>query len=800
MQWMIFSILLMLLGLLLSWFYAPGKKMACLMGFGVFLSCFLYAAYYVADYFTGRGFDESVFFHLKVGLAGAGFGEYFSLIVVLFLLLICVFFVVLWWGGRMGRRGLVASVKPVAALFSIFFLFCSLMINPAIQDVYSHYKCTVSCGGVIDAGSLPEEFFYETPVINHKKNLVYIYLESLEATYLDETLFPGLLPNLQSLKSKAVNYTDIRQVTHTGWTIAGMVASQCGFPLFSSSHGNALSGMDFFLPRATCLPDILKSQGYHLEYYGGADLEFAGKGNYYRTHKFDVVKGRDELRSSLADEQVMSAWGLYDDALFSIIKNQYDRLSAARSPFALFGLTLDTHHPRGHISPACTGIEYAAGDNAMLNAVHCADFLVGDLIQYLLSSPYKNNTLVVISSDHLAMRNDVWKELNQRERKNLFMVFDPSRNKAGQEINHSGSLLDVAPTLLDYMDTGIEGLGFGRNLNAKASTLLVAKENIDDYLLDHQDVVHNFWSYPSIDKGISYRSSDKAYIQLGRRRLSIPVMLSINEANEVSGVTLLAQGQSNLSQYLEKKTQGDRLVWVDRCEVMSIYALLPEAIEESYCMAPFVVGSIDINVTPLKGEVFVSENSLVRGFEHAELNASSHRERLTALRVYKESDANRFAYLNFPVDVLKEKEVVVLSSAYNHGKSYVEIDGKTLPSDRGLSLIGFDSEGDFVQLDHIDYCALPEDSAEAELMSQRFSSSLHKSINSANASILLVHDSLTCTSHNPLSSVAENLGLSYLAKVAFRQPYVAVLSPERPAQEFYTSVMGRLRVRLLPSN
>ncbi|WP_252720044.1 hypothetical protein, partial [Shigella sonnei] len=44
----------------------------------------------------------------------------------------------------------------------------------------------------------------------------------------------------------------------TDYTIAGMVASQCGIPLFAPFEGNASASVSSFFPQNICLGDILK--------------------------------------------------------------------------------------------------------------------------------------------------------------------------------------------------------------------------------------------------------------------------------------------------------------------------------------------------------------------------------------------------------------------------------------------------------------------------------------------------------------------------------------------------------------
>ena len=74
----------------------------------------------------------------------------------------------------------------------------------------------------------------------------------------------NLLPELTKLKTEATVYTDVRQRPGTGWTIAGMVASQCGFSVqvntpFSGNTRLAASERPY--ESAKCLGDVAKELG-----------------------------------------------------------------------------------------------------------------------------------------------------------------------------------------------------------------------------------------------------------------------------------------------------------------------------------------------------------------------------------------------------------------------------------------------------------------------------------------------------------------------------------------------------------
>lgn len=80
-----------------------------------------------------------------------------------------------------------------------------------------------------------------------------------------------------------------------------MVASQCGIPLFAPFDGNASSAVSTFYPENVCLGDVLKAAGYSNSFYQGAELAFAGKDTFLKSHGFDHIYGFKELREQVAD-------------------------------------------------------------------------------------------------------------------------------------------------------------------------------------------------------------------------------------------------------------------------------------------------------------------------------------------------------------------------------------------------------------------------------------------------------------------------------------------------------------------
>src|SRR5690606_6752566 len=98
-------------------------------------------------------------------------------------------------------------------------------------------------------------------------------------------------------------------------------------------------------------------------------------------------------------------------------------LSRAGQPFMLTTLTMDTHHPAGHLPVACKRTRYRSGhgDIGLLHALKCTDRLISRLVDRIRSSEFAADTLVVVASDHLAMPNHLSHLLEEMPRENLLL-------------------------------------------------------------------------------------------------------------------------------------------------------------------------------------------------------------------------------------------------------------------------------------------------------------------------------------------------------------------------------------------
>jgi hypothetical protein len=415
----------------------------------LYLLSFYYASQFISYYLQGSYFNQQYLFHLNLTTLRESLAAYYALMFLLVGWTICVLFGFYYFRERLPR-----SNHSLPALAGLFVL--ALMLDPGLRpSVFAMANSALSPQiDSLNAIAWEELRLDQDALTNTKftstagKNLLFVFLEGFEAIYTDEDLFPGLTPNLQALNEEGWQLDNMRQVAGSGWTVAGLVSSLCGTPLlYESSFGGNEVLFSRMLDKATCLPDVLNSAGYKQIFMGGAALDFASKGSFLREHGFDTTLGRHELVNELADPDYVTGWGLYDDSLFSQALEQFNSLAASEQPFNLTLLTVDTHHPIGEPSASCS--EYNQIDNSILHAVHCTDFLLGKFLDQVKAHPAYEDTVVVIVSDHLAMRNNAFPLFPENYQRRLYFKVLNSNVAAEQEI--FATPMDISPTVLQLL-------------------------------------------------------------------------------------------------------------------------------------------------------------------------------------------------------------------------------------------------------------------------------------------------------------------------------------------------------------
>ncbi|MCB1890415.1 MAG: sulfatase-like hydrolase/transferase [Rhodocyclaceae bacterium] len=328
------------------------------------------------------------------------------------------------------------------------------------------------------------------------RSLVMIYVESLENTYADPARFGrDLLARLNRLKPHGVSFDNYREKRGAHFTIAGIVATQCGVPLRSlgmfggNDQGEQASR---FLPRARCLGDILHDRGYTNVFLNGSSLAFAGVGKFFEDHHYDRIMGREEWLALGARAEDMSGWGLHDDDLFARAREELDRLVARKRPFNLSVLTIDTHHPYGLLSHRCSG----KGVSDFEGIVECSANQVAEFVEHIIERGLLDQVAIVIQGDHLAMGNTAYEKLIAEPNRTVFNLLingDRRLAKNTEDVTH----FDMLPTVLDLIGLEVDGdrLGIGYSAIGRPAAPRPSDRlaRLDDVLFNRSDAYLRLW-------------------------------------------------------------------------------------------------------------------------------------------------------------------------------------------------------------------------------------------------------------------------------------------------------------------
>lgn len=363
-------------------------------------------------------------------------------------------------------------IISVCALFchSIYYAITTLGI-----DEYVSYKKDVT--------TIYEDYYIDPNSVtisndDNPRNLIYIYLESMENSYTSKELggHQGVnyIPNLTSLAEANISFShnDVlggaNVTTGASWTMGALFSSTTGAPFSLPVEGNSMSTFQNFTPGITSLGDILEDKGYTQVFLCGSDGTFGGRQNYFEQHgNYNVIDYYDMIDKGYIDEDYYVWWGIEDQKLYEIAKKELLSLANHDAPFNFTMLTVDTHHVDGYVCDICE----STYPDQLANVVQCADNQIQDFISWCKEQDFYDNTTIVIVGDHLRMDSSLVADFDDRKTYNCFI--NSAKEPIGSTKNRTFTSLDFFPTALSAMGFEIEGnrLGFGTDLFSDAETL-----------------------------------------------------------------------------------------------------------------------------------------------------------------------------------------------------------------------------------------------------------------------------------------------------------------------------------------
>lgn len=316
-----------------------------------------------------------------------------------------------------------------------------------------------------------------------KRNLVMIYLESMEMTYADEksggAFKQNVIPELTDLSNENENFSGDNSTLNgavslpgTTWTMGGLFASTSGLPLQIDIDGNNMDTQDSFFPGITNLGDILNDQGYRQIFECGSDAVFAGRKMYFQTHgNYEIHDINYYKQQGVLPEDYYVWWGFEDQKLIEYAKNELSELGESDQPFNYTMLTVDTHFEDGYVCDLC---EDDFGDRYS-NVMACSSRQVSELVSWIQQQDWYDNTTIVITGDHPTMDSDFCNDVPDTFQRRVYTAYinaDPVENNS--QGKRSFSTFDTFPTVIASLGVDIDGerLGLGTNLYSGYATLM----------------------------------------------------------------------------------------------------------------------------------------------------------------------------------------------------------------------------------------------------------------------------------------------------------------------------------------
>lgn len=315
-----------------------------------------------------------------------------------------------------------------------------------------------------------------------KRNLIYIFLESMEMTYADKenggAFDKNVIPELTELAQENEDFSGEDKELNGGyamtgatWTMGAMFAHTSGIPLSISIDGNDMNTQEHFFAGAVTLGDILESAGYCQNLMIGSDATFGGRRLYFTEHgNYNIYDYNFASENGLIPPDYRVWWGYEDEKLFSFAKDKLTELSQQSTPFNFTMLTVDTHFEDGYPCELCTD-EF--GDNQYANVMACSSRQVKELVDWIQQQDFYENTTIVIAGDHPTMDKDFCEDVDDDYTRKVYTTYINPAAELETTEKRSYTTFDNFPTTLAALGVKIDGnrLGLGTNLFSSTQTL-----------------------------------------------------------------------------------------------------------------------------------------------------------------------------------------------------------------------------------------------------------------------------------------------------------------------------------------
>lgn len=295
--------------------------------------------------------------------------------------------------------------------------------------------------------------FLLTKTIHPKKNLIVIYVESLEKTFSNKKVFnEDILKPLETIGGISMPLIPNKGTTNT---LSGVFSALCSYPFYAaySSQDEALR-QKLYLNKKICLGNVLNFHQYEQHSVHGS------RSSYSFNRDFKRVFYKNQIPFHDCQELKKQGYPIYYPSFDGCFHNQevldetevyLKRLHKNKDKkFHLSNFLLDTHTPDGFFSKDCLDSE--KNDSLKIRgSFKCAIRMLKNKLVRWKDKGLLEDTVVVIVGDHPFMPNWTSHKYFQVERSVYFHILGYNQNKLSpkrQYMNH----FDIMPTILDALE------------------------------------------------------------------------------------------------------------------------------------------------------------------------------------------------------------------------------------------------------------------------------------------------------------------------------------------------------------
>ena len=292
-----------------------------------------------------------------------------------------------------------------------------------------------------------EDHYQKPASLPDKPNVVIVFTEGLSQNIVEDER--SIMPNVARYEDESLSFSSY--FNHTFATYRGLIGQ-----FFSGFQHNNFDGNTL-----VSLPKIFEAQGYQTAFInvepGNRDFY-----DYLCTLGFqEVLDYPDEPHQGIVPGH------LSDRQSYAKLLEEMDRMGSSGQPFLLGIYTVGTHASFDSVDE-----KFGNGLDTELNKFYDADYQFGEFMSQFEQSPWFENTVVVFTSDHCTYGDMYFTDaFPEYERLSMevdavpFLIYH--KDVEPQSIDVQGrTSVDLAPTLLDYLDVSAENYFVGTSLFA----------------------------------------------------------------------------------------------------------------------------------------------------------------------------------------------------------------------------------------------------------------------------------------------------------------------------------------------